>query len=110
MTNGLTLTVCTGTSYTVAPLRPIWNEPPGMLMYSGLNVTGFGAGLFGFSGTGFSGTGFSGFGFAGVGLLGHKTQAPTPPPINTNTMTAAITYGNIFFFAPAAAGWAINVG
>src|SRR6185369_3252649 len=105
MTKDLTFTLCTGRSATVAPLRPIWNVPPGMLMYSGLNVTGFGAGLFGFSATG-----FSGFGFAGVGLLGHKTQAPTPTPINTNTMTAAITYGNMFFFAPAAAGWAINVG
>src|SRR5690349_16448733 len=95
MTNGFTFTVCTGISATVAPLRPIWNVPPGMLMNSGVKVTGFGAGSFGFSGGGLLGP-------AGVGVgRGQKIQAPIPPPSSMIRTMAAIAYGNRFFFAEA---------
>src|SRR5687768_7667693 len=100
MTSGCTEAAWTGTSATVAPLRPMSNVPPGTEMNSGVNVTGFGpgSGSFGFSIGGLSPP-------PGVGVgLGHITQAPIPPVTNTSNKTPAATYGNKFRFPATAAG------
>src|ERR1051325_6396811 len=106
MMKGFTVTVCTGSSATVAPLRPIWKVPPGMLMNSGVKVTRCGGGSLGFSAGALLGAAVVG---VGVGC-GQKIQAPIPPPSSRTASTAAIQYGSRLLLGTAPGYCVARVG